>query len=87
MKKEEIYKENLSELKEMISRAEYLKYTLGSLIYWDKITYMPPKGIEYRTRVMAFLADEQYKILSAERFEDLVSYFDGNEANDEKVDA
>ena len=36
---------------------------------------------------MAFLADEQYKILSAERFEDLVSYFDGNEANDEKVDA
>lgn len=44
MKKEEIYKDNLSELKEMISRAEYLKYTLGSLIYWDKITYMPPKG-------------------------------------------
>lgn len=87
MKKEEIYKDNLSELKEMISRAEYLKYTLGSLIYWDKITYMPPKGIEYRTRVMAFLADEQYKILSAERFEDLVSYFDGNEANDEKVNA
>ena len=29
MKKEEIYKENLSELKEMISRAEYLKYTLA----------------------------------------------------------
>ena len=27
------------------------------------------------------------KILSAERFEDLVSYFDGNEANDEKVNA
>lgn len=87
MKKDNIYNNNLSELEDMISKAEYLKYTLGSLIYWDKITYMPPKGIDYRTKVMAFLADEQYKILSAERFGELVDFFDGNEENDKKTNA
>ena len=32
------YEEKLSELKELISKIEYLKYTMNSLIYWDKIT-------------------------------------------------
>lgn len=34
-----IYDTRLREFKEMISEVEYLKYTLNSLIYWDKITY------------------------------------------------
>ncbi len=82
-----LYDSNLSELKGIIREAEYLKYTIGSLIYWDKITYMPPKGIDYRTKVMSFLADEQYKMLSGERFRELVDFFDGNRANGERVDA
>jgi carboxypeptidase Taq len=86
MKKDSLYKKNLAEIKEIISEAEYLKYTVGSLIYWDKITYMPPKGIDYRTKVMSFLADEQYKILSGERFAELVSFFEKN-GGDRKTDA
>lgn len=39
------YDNRLREFKEMISEVEYLKYTLNSLIYWDKITYMPEDGI------------------------------------------
>ena len=86
MKKDSLYEKNLAEIKEIISEAEYLKYTVGSLIYWDKITYMPPKGIDYRTKVMSFLADEQYKILSGERFAELVRFFEKN-GGDRKTDA
>ena len=56
------YETRLEEFRDLIRRIEYLKYTLNSLIYWDKITYMPPDGIEYRSQVMSFLADEQYKL-------------------------
>ena len=41
------YDARLAAFKELIKKIEYLKYTLNSLVYWDKITYMPPKGIEY----------------------------------------
>ena len=58
------YEEKLSELKELISKIEYLKYTMNSLIYWDKITYMPPEGIAYRSKVMAYMADLQYQLMS-----------------------
>ena len=39
------YETRLEEFRDLIRRIEYLKYTLNSLIYWDKITYMPPDGI------------------------------------------
>lgn len=81
------YDTRLAEFKELISRIEYLKYTQNSLVYWDKITYMPPEGIEYRSKVMAFLADEQYKLLSGSRFRGHVKYFDQHRKNDAVTDA
>ena len=87
MKHYPLYESSLKELKDLIGRAEYLKYTLGSLIYWDKITYMPPKGIDYRTKVMSFLADEQYRLVGDRRFRELVDYFDGHPENDRITDA
>ena len=87
MRRYSLYENNLQELKGLIGRAEYLKYTLGSLIYWDKITYMPPKGIDYRTKVTSFLADEQYKLLAGQRFNELVEFFDGHRENDEQTGA
>lgn len=81
------YETRLEEFRELISRIEYLKYTLNSLIYWDKITYMPPDGIEYRSRVMSFLADEQYKLMSGSTFRGHVKYFTGHRKNSELTNA
>lgn len=76
------YEANLREFKELISKIEYIKYTMNSLIYWDKITYMPKDGIEYRSKVMSFMASEQYKLLAGNRFNDLLKFFDGHKEND-----
>lgn len=82
-----LYETKLAELKQQVSRLEYIKYTLNSLIYWDKITYMPKDGIQYRSKVMSFLADEQYKLFSGENFIKLVDYFDGHPKNDRVTNA
>lgn len=81
------YCEKLEDFRRLVSRIEYYQYTLKSLIYWDKITYMPPEGIEYRSKVMAFLADEQYKLLSGREFGSYVRYFEHNRRNDAITDA
>lgn len=81
------YESRLKEFKELISQIEYLKYTLNSLIYWDKITNMPKGGIEYRSRVMSFMADQQYRLLSGKEFAKHVAFFDGHKKNDEVTDA
>ena len=76
------YDTRLAQFKELISKIEYYKYTQNSLIYWDKITHMPPAGIEYRSKVMSFFADEQYKLLSGREFTGHVKYFTGHKKND-----
>ena len=63
-----IYKSKLEEFKRLIGKIEMLDNTRNSLIYWDKITNMPEEGIEYRSKVLAFLADEHYKLLSGREF-------------------
>lgn len=72
----------LEEIKEMISHIEYMKYSLNSIMFWDKITYMPEAGIEYRSKEMAYMADVIYRMLNDRKFIDCVSYFDGNPNND-----
>ncbi len=76
------YSKMLEEFKELITSVEYYNYTLNSLVYWDKITCMPKNAIEYRSKIMAFLANKQYMILSSEKFEKYIKYFDGNKHND-----
>ncbi|MFQ9893407.1 MAG: carboxypeptidase M32 [Emergencia sp.] len=81
------YDARLAEFKELVKKIEYIKYTLNGLIYWDKITYMPKDGIGYRSQVMSFLADEQYKLFAGDIFRSHVEYFDGNRRNDTVTDA
>ncbi len=76
------YYSRLAEFKELISNIEYLSYTQNSLIYWDKLTYMPPGAIAYRAKVLSFLADEQYKLMSSPRFKSHVAFFDHHKKND-----
>ena len=79
--------ERLEELKALITEIEYLNNTMNSLVYWDKITNMPPKGLDYRAKVMAYLADEQYRKLSSDRFRSHVEFFASSDENDEVTDA
>ena len=81
------YQSQLAELKSIIEKIEYYKYTTNSLIYWDKITYMPKNAIGYRSKVMSFLAGEQYRLLSDSRFHKLAAYFKDNRKNDFLTDA
>lgn len=81
------YETRLEQFKELIRKIEYYKYTQNSLIYWDKITNMPPAGIKYRSKVMSFMADEQYKLLSGREFTNHVKYFSGHKKNDELTNA
>ncbi|MGF6375485.1 carboxypeptidase Taq [Clostridiales Family XIII bacterium PM5-7] len=81
------YEHRLEELKELITNIEYVRYTLNSLIYWDKITYMPPEGIEYRSRVMGFMADQQYQMMAGRKFTSHVKFFDGHKRNSNKTNA
>ncbi|MFV0518154.1 MAG: carboxypeptidase M32 [Aminipila sp.] len=79
------YSKKLVEFKEKIKRIEYLKYTVNSLIYWDKITNMPVDSIGYRSQVMGFLAEELYKSLSDVKLQKYLDFFHGNEENDDVV--
>lgn len=53
--------QKLEQLRRLIREIEYLKYTLTSTLYWDKMTYMPEKGLTYRSEVMSFLGAQLYE--------------------------
>lgn len=76
------YQTELAELRKFTEKIEYYNYTNNALIYWDKITYMPKNAIEYRSKVMSFLAGEQYKLVSDRNLQKLIRYFKGNSRND-----
>ncbi|MBQ9961016.1 MAG: carboxypeptidase M32 [Firmicutes bacterium] len=82
-----LYNSKLADFKNLISKIEMIDNTRNSLIYWDKITNMPPEGIEYRSKVMAYLAEEQYKLFSGREFAGYVKYFKDNKKNDHITDA
>ena len=81
------YSDKLAAFKSMVREVEYYKNTMESLIYWDKITYMPPKGIEYRSQVLSFMAQKQYQIMTSEEFNSYLAYFENNKENDIVMDA
>lgn len=66
----------LKKIQEHVKKMEYLKFTNNNLLYWDKITNMPKKGIGFRSEVMSFLAGEIHKLSEDKEFNNLVSYFE-----------
>ena len=82
-----IYQTKLEEFKRLVSEIEMLDNTRNSLIYWDKITNMPLDGIEYRSQVMAYLADQQYKLMSGREFNSYLKYFNNHPRNNEITNA
>lgn len=82
-----IYETKLADFKDMVKKIEYLKYTLNSLVYWDKITNMPEKGLEYRSEVMSYLGGELYNRFSDKKLRNYVSYFESKKDNEKYVDS
>lgn len=81
------YQKRLKEFKQIISKIEYIQYTLNGLMYWDKVTYMPKGSIEYRSKVMAFLGNEHYHMLANPEFNKYINYFFKNSENDYVTDS
>lgn len=76
--------EKIEKIKEHVRKIEYLRYTNNNLLYWDKISKMPPKGIDFRIEVMSYLAGELHKLSEDKEFLDLVNYFE--EKDSEELD-
>lgn len=77
----------MKEFQAMLKEIEYIKYTLNSLIYWDKITNMPKGGIYYRSDVISYFGGELYKKFSSARLYKYVEYFEKNYKTDKKISA
>ena len=67
--------QKLEQLRRLIREIEYLKYTLNSTLYWDKMTYMPEKGLTYRSEVMSFLGAQLYERFRSPELRSLVDHF------------
>ncbi len=68
----------IQKIKEHIKKIEYYKFLNNGLLYWDKITKMPSKGIRYRSETMSFIAGEIHKFSQDKEFIDLVSDIGSN---------
>lgn len=81
------YEQRLEAFRQYLRRVEYLKYTLNSLVYWDKITMMPERGLQYRSEVMGFLGGELYRLYAAPELHEHVAFFERNAGQDPLVAA
>ncbi|KRQ87608.1 putative metalloprotease YpwA [Caloramator mitchellensis] len=62
------------EMKEYISRMEYVQSLLG-LVHWDMRVNMPPKAVNFRGEVSGYLAGELYKMTTSEKVKEFIDYF------------
>src|SRR5690554_2991030 len=79
--------ERLDGFKKILSKIEYLNYTLNSLLNWDKITYMPKNAFGYRNEVMSYIGEILHELLSSEELASYVQYYDKNKTNNQLVNA
>lgn len=81
---DEIYEDEkkIKRIKDHVKKIEYLRSTSNNLLYWDKVTNMPAKGIEYRAEVMSFFAGEIHRLSEDREFIELVEYFAGKDSEE-----
>ncbi len=87
MSQTEISIRKLERMRILLREIEYLKHTLNATLYWDKLTYMPEKGLAYRSEVMTFLGNQLYERFDSAELRQLADYFDGRRGNAPEVDA
>lgn len=76
------YQQRLHEFQELIKEIEFLKYTLNTVLYWDKLQSLPKGATDYHNGAMGLIADQMQGKLSDMRFSSFVKYFDHNPNND-----
>lgn len=74
----------LRKIKDHVRKIEYLRSTGNNLLYWDKVTNMPAKGIEYRAEVMSFFAGEIHRLSEDRELIEIVDHF--SKKNPEELD-
>lgn len=62
---------NLDRILEECKKAAYLQ-SLSYLAGWDQETYMPKDGIEPKSEILSFIAQERHQILTGKKLEDSV---------------
>lgn len=80
------YESRLKELTEHIGQIEYIRNVMNSVLFWDKITNMPSKGIAYRSKQLGFLAEESHKLFNDHRFRELLNELKGDKRNTFKTE-
>lgn len=81
------YEKKQEALKIELKEIEYLKYTLNTLLYWDKLIYMPKGAIGYRTEIIQFLSKDIYNRFSSPKFLKLQEYFEKSPKKNEVIEA
>lgn len=81
------YEKKQEALKIELKEIEYLKYTLNTLLYWDKLIYMPKGAIGYRSEIIQFLSKDIYNRFSSPKFLKLQEYFEKSPKKNEVIEA
>ena len=68
--------ENIKDLKEYIKKIDYLNSAIA-VLYWDMRTYIPKKGVPYRSDVVGYLSSEAYKLETSDKVKEYIDYFEG----------
>lgn len=61
----------MKEINKILKKIEILKITMDNLLYWDKVTYMPSGGNNFRNEVIITLSEEiqnLYNSIEIEKF-------------------
>lgn len=76
----------LDTLRSYIRKIEYLRYTNNALLYWDRLTNMPRKGLAFRSEVMSFIAGEIHQISLNSEMLELAKYFEGKDPEELSIE-
>lgn len=76
------YEKRLQEFKELIKRIEYFKYTLNTVLYWDKLKSLPQGATEYHNKAMGAVSHQMQMLISDGQFASYLKYFEQNSEND-----
>ncbi|WP_300384679.1 carboxypeptidase M32 [Clostridium sp.] len=75
----------INELKEYIGKYEKLNQAIA-LIYWDMRTNMPSKAGEGRAKVLEYLSEESFKIITSDKIKTFIEDLSKEKDNLNKVD-
>jgi len=75
----------LNEVKEYIGKYEKLEQAIA-LIYWDMRTNMPKKAAESRGKVLEYLSEESFKMITSDQVNEFILKLNENKQSLNKID-